>query len=44
MFIPEFAWLRGMDLSLLTDPHHLLFDVPGEFFDKLKGKQMSRAA
>jgi hypothetical protein len=35
VFIPEFAWWREIDKALLTDDHHLLFDVPAEFFDKL---------
>lgn len=44
VFIPEFAWWREIDKELLTDDHHLLFDVPAEFFDKLKGKYEPVAA
>lgn len=44
VFIPEFAWWREIDKELLTDDHHLLFDVPAEFFDKLKGKHVPLAA
>lgn len=44
VFIPEIAWWQETDKTLLTDDHHLLFDVPAEFFAKLKGEQMSRAA
>jgi hypothetical protein len=44
VFIPEFAWWREIDTALLTDPHHLLFDVPAEFFAKLKGSYEPLAA
>jgi hypothetical protein len=44
VFIPEFAWVRETDLSLLTDPHHLLFDVPMKYFDKLGQKKLPRTA
>lgn len=43
VFIPEFAWERETDLTLLTDPHHLLFDVPVKFFDRLKGDWLPKA-
>lgn len=44
VFIPEVAWWREIDKTLLTDEHHLLFDVPTEFFDRLKGKHVPMAA